>query len=197
MEIAAIIWVGITTAVSALLASTITGIITYQVTKRQGHVQMAIHHENLQQQTDEARRERLTQARNPLLLEIRESASSTLAAYSGLATMTAIIQQQTDITPTAFTETKLKHFTETRLKHSEEWGEAQDRLFQLTPRISDKNLNTMVNAYLQAFQTATMTTEEMLSTPTAEQHLALDTAQKHLFDVNKRIEELLTGDHLT
>jgi len=101
MEITEVVIIGILTALSSLLGAAITGtingIVTYKVTKKQSDVQINmlsenlqhqtnilhenlqhqtnILHENLQHQTNEVKRDRIVEARKPLLLEIRESLS--------------------------------------------------------------------------------------------------------------------------
>jgi len=116
-------------AVLVLLGAVITAAINYIGTKQHDNLQMNLHRESLQQQANEARRDRIVQARSPLLLELREAASKTLATFTSFAAMTAITQanQQSD-TPTP------SNISEEQQKHLESWGEAQDYLFQLTPR---------------------------------------------------------------
>jgi len=194
LEITEIVLVAIIAASSALLGATITGIITYKVTKQQSNVQMNLHRESLQQQTNEARRDRLVQARDPLLLEIRDAASKTFAAYSDF--VNAI--QLTSTYPTeALTELE---------RHIENWRKEQSRLSELAPQISDEPLNTHLNTFRSVFLSAMPTTDNPIKAsferglddhPFEHAPAALASAQQHLFNVNKRIEELLAGDDPT
>lgn len=197
MEIADVVWVGFIAALSAILGASISGIINYKVTKNLSDVQLNIHRKSLQQQTNEARRDRLVQARVPLLLEIRDATGKTFAAYSEFVNT---IQLASTYPTEAITELE---------RHIENWGKEQRRLFELIPQISDERLNTHLNTFRLVFQSAMPATDNPIKTSfenapddpvnASFEHVpaTLASAQQHLFNVNKRIEELLAGDDPT
>jgi len=196
MEIADVVWVGITTAVSVLLATAITGFITYKVTKRQGDVQITMHRENLRQQTNETRRDRLVEARKTLLLELRESLGRVWGSYSHFVSTALTIQEATDISagPTDAVEQQ-------RIVHREATLEALEHISRLMPQTSDTTLTSQIETYMAMVSTAIPEPDAIQDSTWVkilnDAQTALTTARQYQLVVNKRIEELLAGDDPT
>jgi len=171
-------------AVLVLLGAVITAAITYIGTKQHDNAQINMHRNTLQQQTNEARRDRIVEARKPLLIELRESLSREFGLYASFKSAALVAQDIDDPTP---------------LAHIEAMRDEINHTAQLVPQISDTTLKTAIEAYNNAF--IAILPEPGSSPAERLQNLlattAPTTAQQHLFNINKRIEELLAGDDPT
>lgn len=185
LQVSDVLLVGVTAALSALLGAGITGLVTYRATKRQADVQLEIHHGDVKQQLDEARRDRIVESRKPLLLEIRESLSRMWGLYASYATANRVIQDSEHLG--APVDPLVRERPRGDLVAL---TEETNRTIRLVPQISDTKLYSQVEIYLSLFNAAI---------PLEDQALVLDlnTARPILFAANQRIEELLAGDDPT
>jgi len=172
-----LVWVAIIAASSGLIGVAISGIVT----TKQSNTQMKMHRNTLQQQTDEARRDRIVAARKPLLIKLRESLGHVWGSSSNLVAAKNTIQivQSSDVSANDLQqiEQQKTDYQDKMLKHVEDatW---------LLPQISDTTLKSQTEAYMAIFSNIIDAT-------------ALNNARQHLLVVNKRIEELLAGDEPT
>ena len=177
MEITEVIGV----AVLVLLGAVITTTITYIGTKQHDNTQMNMHRNTLQQQTNEARRDRIVEARKPLLIDLRESLGHVWGSSSNFVSAKNTIQivQSSDVSADDLQQIDQKKtdYQDKMLKHTED-------VTWLLPQISDTTLKSQTEAYIAIFSNIIDAT-------------AINKARQQLLVVNKRIEELLTGDEPT
>ena len=192
------LWVGVTVAVSTLLGSGITALVTHKVTKRQADAQMEIHRQDLKERVDEARKGRIVESRKPLLLEIRETLGHALGSYHNFVGATLVIQDSQSMNLSAESIAPVEQRQKANL---ELLREALERVTQLIPQISDTTLKSEIETYMASFNIAMPQTDLVPNSPGVESYsdapTALNAARQYLFVVNKRIEGLLAGDDPT
>ena len=151
---------------------------------------------NLDEQTKQARRDRIIETRKPLLLEIREALSHEWGAYSSFVSATLVIQAG-ESTGTPVDPLVL----EQQQEHRQAIVEELTRIAYLAPQISDTKLYSQIETYLGTFNMALPQTDLAPGLAGVEKYedapAVLTIARQHLFVVNKRIEELLAGDDST
>jgi len=148
---------------------------------------MKMHRNTLQQQTDEARRDRIVAARKPLLIELRESLSRALGAFITLSSVIVIQDpnKPLDLTHIVAPQRILK--------------DAMELTIQLINQNSDTTLISAIDVYMTTFQAILSATDliEIEAIKKLQDTTTLTTARLQLILVNKRIEELLTGEDPT
>lgn len=178
-----LVWVAIIAASSGLIGVAISGIVT----TKQSNTQMKMHRNTLQQQTDEARRDRIVAARKPLLIELRESLSRALGAFITLSSVIVIQDpnKPLDLTHIVAPQRILK--------------DAMELTIQLINQNSDTTLISAIDVYMTTFQAILSATDliEIEAIKKLQDTTTLTTARLQLILVNKRIEELLTGEDPT
>ena len=183
-------------AALVLLGAVITATINYIGTKQHDNTQMNIHRNTLQQQTNEAKRDRIVEARKPLLIDLRESLGRIWGAHSNFISASITIQraQSTNIPADSFPVVE-QH----RSNHREATVEAMEHISRLVPQLNDSTLTSQIETYMAIFLTAVP--DAILNSPTLEAlnnaQTALTTARQYQLVANKRIEELLSGDDPT
>ena len=129
-------------------------------------------------------------SRRALLSQIRDFASRQWASYSHFVNAAMYIRDEelADRTPHP-------SVMEQRDRTDKAWREEQEQLFQLLPQIGDTQLRRLIDTYLVTFDAAMPPTTQITTGATSPEDslTKLRTARNQLFDVNKRIEELLTG----
>jgi len=182
-----VIWVAILAALSVVLGAGITATITYIGTKQHDNRQMNMHRNTLQQQTNEARRDRIVEARKPLLIELRESLSRALGTFITLISTIIIQDPDKPLDPTDL-EIPVQTLTDT-----------VELITQLISQISDTTLISAIDVYMPTFHVmlSAINPIEIEAIQKLQDTRTLPTAWLHLRLVNKRIEELLAGDDPT
>ena len=194
-----IFWVGLIAALSGLIGAAISGIVTYTVTKRQTDIQAKILIDQLQHQAEEARRDRMVEARRPHLAAIGETLSRLYGAYASLSGRTVNLYElnQRGI-PTDDPNRQLVHSQAQDAVQL--WIQEVNVLESILAQLSDSTLISLVDDFTKGLGQMShdeVDNMEALAIEMTQARERLKALRPKLILVNTRIEELLSGDDST
>ncbi len=191
---------------AAVLGSIITGIISYKNSK----LQINARHEELNQQLShqerEARRNRLIEARKELLLDLRRTISEWVEYSNQQVNMTVRLKNAVERYDNASPERQLEIMEFTRV--SERMKQLTSQLEILRAQVSDSILGNLIEAVrvkqfevewermplLRFFNNPEGADADTLESAFQKDELLREEIQNRVLQVNKRIEELLSGE---
>ena len=196
-----LVWVALISSGAALLASILTARFTAASTKRQIDAQADDRKQHIKHEVDEARRNRMIEARRGNLMRLQESMAMLFGAHNTFTSSVIGLQTLTErgIPPDDPGRKAMADEVQRQV------GIIQDETTNITalrPRLSDQELIAIVDELTAEIGRIVHGGEEALTAANLPgrmlgQFEGLVGLRRKLPPFNKRIEELLIGDDLT
>ena len=198
-----IVWVALFGVAGTVLVAIVSGYITYRVTKSQSNTRSDELRLQLAYQEQEAQRDRLVEARKGYLIPIREVMSEWMQGSNAVVMAIARVQAAKVGDNSKRYKEEVENFNLT----SERIQQSSSKLETLRGQISDRTLQEEIGTAQKAqealspailkltrlFNDATASTK-LIETALVEFNSIRDQLRAKLIDVNKRVEELMTGE---
>ena len=194
-----LVWVALISSGSALLASIFVARLTYEITKRQTEAQTAEVKKQIEHQEEEARRDRTIEARKGSLIAVRDTLSRLVGAYSSFSSRIVNVRDMNEMgIPT---DDPGRQRILTQMQEAEHlWIEDVNSLETILAPLSDNELIALVEDFNEGLGQITMGDSpndfNELAARMKEVRDRLSEYRLKLVPVNRRIEELLSGDDL-